>query len=397
MEQLKAFSLQFFKELGATISDSGDYVKITDVPAKFQKFYGKNEPYKLVFDKSLSDSENDLVTSESYLLKMMRAYLDNSGDAVLLSLNYKLNVDSFIKDNLKLQNCSLVKATANKDHNFLFKFTFQTTYKYLNEEEKLVNEVYVDEGIIVNPDLSKFTTNNLNKKDIEFTELRDYYSLAKESIKDSINSKTNEVASNLDKDLSKEIDRINSYYGQQVKELDEQIAKITSNPSVTKKDPAELEKQKVQFGTERDLFIENEQKKHALRLNTKLITTTIIDYPLYNIEAFFKSGNVTRLVIVKFDPLKNKVELPACDLCKNTITEIIICNGSHLVCRNCGTRCEDCEDISCETCLKNICSVTKRRICKQCGKTCTMCKKFKNKRFMSAVNERSFVCRDCSQ
>jgi hypothetical protein len=141
--QLKEFSIKFFKELGANVLDSGDSLEITGVPQKFQKFYGKNEPYKLVFDKNLSTQGTELITSESYLLKMMRSYLDNSGEAVLLSLNYKLHMDSFIKENLNLINCSLVKANNNALHNFLFKFTFQTTYKYLNEEEKLVNEVYV--------------------------------------------------------------------------------------------------------------------------------------------------------------------------------------------------------------------------------------------------------------
>ncbi len=395
MEQLRQFSIQFFRELGAKVSESTDYLEVSEVPPKFQKFYGKNEPYRIVFDKNFS-STGELVAPESYMLKMMKAYLDNSGDAVLTSLNYKLNVDSFIKEQFKLHNCSIVKATAESSHNFMFKFTFQTTYKYLNEEEKLINEVFVDEGAIVNPDLSRFSVSNTNKKDIEITELRDYYSIAKEHIKSSINARTNKIASELDSSLSNEIARINSYHEQQVKEIDEQIARIKSG-ALKSKDPVELERQKIQFVTERDLFIQNEQKKHALRLNTKLITTTIIDYPIYSIESFFKSNaGVTRLVVVKFDPLKNKIDLPTCDLCKNSLNEIILCNGNHLVCRNCGARCEDCSEISCETCLRHQCAVTKRRICKQCGRVCVKCKQFKNKRFMDAdAGGRSFVCKNC--
>lgn len=395
MEPLKSFSLQFFRELGAKVLEKEDSLEVTEVPAKFQKFYGKNEPYKIVFDKALS-SIGELVAPESYLLKMMKAYLDNSGDAVLTSLNYKLHVDSFIKENLKMQNCSVVKATADASHNFMFKFTFQTTYKYLNEEEKLINEVYVDEGHIVNPDLSKFTISNINKKDIEITELRDYYSTAKEYIKDSINQRTNSIASELDSSLSKETARVSSYHEQQLKEINDQIARINSGALKTK-DPVELERQKIQIANEKELFIQNEQKKHALRLNTKLITTTIIDYPVYSIEVFFKSNSgITRLVVLKFDPLKNKIDFPSCDLCKNPLSEIILCNGNHLVCRNCGTRCEDCNEISCETCLRHKCAVTKRRICKQCGKTCVKCKQFKNKRFMDADSVgRSFVCKNC--
>ena len=395
-DPLRLFSLQFFKELGANVVDSGKNIEVTGVPAKFQKFYGKNEPYKLVFDKNLS-SEGELITNESYLLKMMRAYLDNSGDSVLVSLNYKLNVDSLIKDNFTLQNCSLVKATANLDQNFLFKFTFQTTYKYLNEEEKFVNEVYVDNGNIINPDLALFTTVNLNKKDIDMSKLRDYYSIAKESIKDAINRRTAVIASILEDGISKEVARINSYYEQHLKEIDLQIAKINSSGQNTRlKDPLELEKQKVQFADEKELFIKNEQKKHALRLNTKLITTTVMLYPVYSVEAFFKYDSTTRLVIIKFDPVHKKLTNPTCDVCKVSLSELILCNGNHLICRKCGSKCEDCGKISCETCLKQKCSVTKRPICKQCGKVCVKCKAYKNKRFMIADSiGKSFVCRNC--
>src|SRR3989344_4111225 len=86
-DPLRLFSIQCFKELGANVYECRDYIEVTSVPLKFQKFYGKNEPYKLVFDKSLAAMDAELITPESYLLKMMRAYLDNVGDSVLLALN----------------------------------------------------------------------------------------------------------------------------------------------------------------------------------------------------------------------------------------------------------------------------------------------------------------------
>ena len=224
-DPLRSFSVQFFKELGASVSYSGDFLEITGVPAKFQKFYGKNEPYRLVFDKSRATSNVELVTSESYLLKMMKSYLDDVGDSVLLSLNYPLSIDSFLRKNFELHDCSISKATATLNPNFLFKFTFQTTYKYLNEEEKLITEVFIDKGAVVSPELSAFTTSSLNKKDIDMTQLRGYYSVAKEHIKETINNRTLIIASVLEDSLSKEILRVNSYYEQQIKEIDAQIMK----------------------------------------------------------------------------------------------------------------------------------------------------------------------------
>ncbi len=393
---LKIFSMQFFKELGASINDSGNFLEIINVPAKFQKFYGKNEPYKLVFDKTLAVSGAELITAESYLLKMMKSYLDDSGDSVLLSLNYPIQIDSFIRKNFEMHNCVISKATASINQNFLFKFTFQTTYKYLNEEERFVNEVFVDKGQIINLDLSAFTVSDLNKKDIDMTQLRHYYSIAKENIKEAINKRTSIIASVLEDSLSKEIARVSSYYEQRVKEIDEQLARINSKDTKSKQDPAILNEQKEQFVKEKELFVQNEQKKHSLRLNTKLINTTVMLYPVYSIESFFKSDAVTRLVLVGFDPLNNKITRPVCDICKSTLSEIILCNGNHLVCRQCGVKCEECSKISCETCLKQKCSVTKRSICKQCGRTCTKCKAFKNKRFMNSDSlGRYLVCKNC--
>ncbi len=391
---LKTFSMQFFKELGAGVNDSGDFLEVTSVPAKFQKFYGKNEPYRLVFDKSLASPNAELITSESYLLKMMKSYLEDTGDSVLLCLNYPIQIDSFIRKNFELHDCVISKATASINQNFLFKFTFQTTYKYLNEEERFVNEVFIDNGVVVKPDLSAFTTTNLNKKDIDITELREYYSVAKEYIKEAINKRTSVIASLLDDNLSKEIARVSSYYEQRVKEIDEQLSRLNSK---SQKDPAVLNVQKQQFVSEKELFVQNEQKKHSLRLNTKLINTTIMLYPIYSIEAFFKSDNVTRLVVIGFDPLKNKITSPLCDICKTSLNEIILCNGNHLVCRKCGVKCEDCAKVSCETCLRQKCSVTRRKICRQCGRVCVKCKAFKNKRFMLTDSlGRQVVCRDCS-
>ena len=80
---LRNFTIKFFKELGAVVKESEDVLLITQVPLKFQKFYGKNEPYTIGFDGSKSSLSVEIVTSESYLLKTMRGYLDNTGESVL--------------------------------------------------------------------------------------------------------------------------------------------------------------------------------------------------------------------------------------------------------------------------------------------------------------------------
>lgn len=399
-EQLKVFTLQFFKELGATVREWNNSLEITTVPAKFQKFYGKNEPYRVVFDKAMAVSGVELITPESYLLKAMRTYLDSSGESVLMRLSYPLQIDTLVKNHLVMQNCVLSKASAAINQRQLLKFTFQTTYKYLNEEEKVVNDVYVHNGVIVHPNLAVFSTHELHSKDVEVAHLRDSYELAKNDVKQIIESKTGSIAAQLDIGLTREIGRINTHHEQQVKELHEQLARaLKAKPDATKPkvDPTIAEQKLAQYTTERDFFIQNEQKKHSLRISTKLLTTAVMLYPTYSLELFFKTGSITRLVLAQFDPLEQVFTYPCCDVCKQSISEIILCNGNHIVCRTCGATCEDCGQISCETCLKQRCAMTLRKICKQCGSTCAKCKQFKNKRFMITDSiGRQLVCRSCS-
>ncbi|MGV8142059.1 MAG: hypothetical protein ACP5NS_00295 [Candidatus Pacearchaeota archaeon] len=391
---LRNFTVKFFSELGAKISEDGESLVISGVPTKFQKFYGKNEPYTIAFDNSKSSLSVEIVTSESYLLKTMRSYLENTGESVLQKLVYSLQADSLIKSKLLLRNCSISKINNNLSYKPIIKFTFQTTYKYLNDEERLVNDIFVDKDSSISLDFGKFRIDSLKNKEFDIPNLRDNYELAKNKVKDLILPRTTELANELESTMSKELQRINDYHIQQVKEVDVQIAKAKSKNMAT--DLTVYDAQKKQFISERDLQLANEEKKYALRINTKLLTTAVILSPVYDFEVFFKNGDTIRLILLSYDPLYDKFSQPSCDLCKKQISEIILCNGNHLVCRDCGAECEDCAKISCVQCMKNKCAITHRNICKECGAVCSKCKMFKNKRFMiKDPLGRYTICRNC--
>ncbi len=391
---LRNFTIKFFKELGAFVKESEDVLLITQVPLKFQKFYGKNEPYTIGFDGSKSSLSVEIVTSESYLLKTMRSYLDNTGESILQKLSYSLQADSLVKSKLLLRNCSISKINHSMMYRPIIKFTFQTSYKYLNDEDRLVNEIYTENNKIICPDINKFKIDSLKNKDFDTPDLRVNYELAKNKIKDLISPKTNLIANQLEDTLSKEVQRIKDHNSQQIKEIENQINRaLIKNPNL---DISVYESQKKQFISERDLQIANEEKKYALRINTKLLTTSVILIPIYNFEVFFKNENIIRLVLLSYNPLYDKFDFPNCDLCKKMLNEIILCNGNHLVCRDCGAECSDCGKVSCNQCLKQECAVTKRKICKQCGAVCSKCRLFKNKRFMVKDSlGRYVVCRNC--
>lgn len=398
------FATQFFNEIGAEIDSSPNMMVVKNIPPKFEKFYGKKGPYKIVYDKSVSNDSEELLTPESYLLKAMRGYLDNKGSSTLVKLKVNDNIEDILKENLELPNSKIIKVNLSHKLKNLTKFTFQTNYSYLNQEEKIVNELILNNGLIADIDLSKFSFTELKPRELPQESIKQSYELAKIKLKELIFPKTQEIASELDSQIDDELKRINEHFEQQVKEIDDKLRKLKER--LIKKDPNSpipeeeinsYESKKKEFERERDFSIQNENKKYALKISTKLLNTTIIMYPLYDLEVFLKSQNKTKLIIIPFNPLNKELLFPNCERCLQQIKELILCNGSHIVCRECATRCEDCNEISCEICLSKKCAQTDRKICRECGLTCYKCKSFKHKRFMNKDNlTNKPICKECN-
>jgi hypothetical protein len=392
---LRQFTVKFFSQLGANVLDNGETISVSGIPLKFQKFYGKNEPYTIAFDSKYSSLSIEVVTSESYLLKTMRSYLDNTGESVLQRLKFNLPIDSILKDKLTLRNCTISKINTNLSYLPILKFTFQTSYKYMNDENKIVTDIFIDSKMVIEPDFKMFIIDSLKDKNFDISEIKENYELAKNKLRDRIESKTKEISIMLENGLSNEIKRIEEHNLQQIKEVDTQINKAKARN--INFDVSNYEAQKKQAINEKNLQIQNEEKKYSLKISTKLLTTSVIMRPIYNLEVFFKTKEVTRLIVFNFDPLYNRFNLPSCDDCKNEISEIVLCNGNHVVCKNCGDYCEDCGQISCIQCLKNKCVVTHRKLCKQCGTNCIKCRAFKHKRFFVKDSVgRYLICTNCS-
>src|SRR3989344_561333 len=114
---LKKFTETFFKNLGCSVTCGEKFIEVKNVPEKFEKFFGKNGPYKISFDKKYSDDGIEIVSNGSYLLKSMKNYLENSGGTTLLKINFVVNPEEEISTRIKIENASIDKISkkyANK-------------------------------------------------------------------------------------------------------------------------------------------------------------------------------------------------------------------------------------------------------------------------------------------
>ena len=210
--QLPEFIEKFFQNLGADVVFQGDYLIVSNVPEEFEKFYEKKAPYKFVFKNEHQTGDSDLIEKGSYALKTISSYLENSGQITLLKINFKNLPEDEIKKRINTPNSKIEQFSPKKRFNFFFRFTFHTTYQYLNESEKIINDIHIYNGELIEGDLSNYSLEEGIKEERKVPDMKESYFIAKDELKKVILSKTEQVARDLNLRLDKEKRRIEEHF-----------------------------------------------------------------------------------------------------------------------------------------------------------------------------------------
>lgn len=404
--QVKNLTENFFKNLGCQVNWENECIIIKNVPADFEKFFGKKSPYSFTFDTPKDNAE--LITKGSYLLKVMNDYLDNKGEITIFKIDINFDPKEEIPKIYPLKNCKIISANKKNYNRFFVRFTFLTNLQYMNEKEQIKTEIYVNEGEIFDFDKNKYNLIEGKKRDVSLNEQVDKdYNKAKEHLKRIVNKKVNEVGNYLNETLNKEIDRVKAHFQQQLSEIDSKLNQDKARLEELKKESVEneekiekLEKRinELEYSEEREkilkeqeFFIQDEVQKHSLNVKNKLVNTSIIYYPIFDISFYLKGKNSVRIMQLLHDPFKNQTSKALCDSCKSEIDEFILCAAGHLTCRNCGERCNLCKEVICNKCLVSICSECGQKACENCIIRCKVCGKRKCKSHLNKDN----ICSKC--
>ncbi len=403
--KLKDFFVKFFKSLGCEVTDNGETLSISNVPANFEKFSGKKSPYLFSFDKEIPGFEP--VNPSHYMIKSMKEFLEGRGETTLLKLDTTFDPKLEIPELIPFRNCEVKNSSTNVRNEIFFRFSFATIFQYLNNRDQIMTNIYIKDGKLFNFDESRSLIEG-NKRDIKQTDFNNEYEVAKAELQSLIRPKTQELTVKLKELLNKEISRIQSHYKNQLGEILTQrdtLVKQISESEDEKK--LKLEKALTKLNEENSLegseseekmLINHEIKKHGLAIKNKLVNASIIYYPVYLANLILKSGKEGKMVSFEYDSLNKKLSDQFCASCKAKLDEIIICASGHLTCRNCGDRCEVCEGVFCKSCSEKVCDFCNKKICSSCEVVCARC----NKTF--CVNHAHDVkgstkkfCRDCMQ
>jgi hypothetical protein len=385
---IKQFVEKFFISLNASILTKENSLFITNVSESFEKFYGKKSPYNFIFNKLYKNSENELIESGSYLLKIISNFLETQGKTTLLKINFEERIEKEFLNYIKLRNCEIAKLIKKKRHKFFFRFTFHTTFQYLNEKEKKINEIYIYQGKIVKGDLKSYKITEGDKNEVIIPEIDKPYFLAKEKLRNLIQPELKSLSEKLSKKLDKEIKRIENHL---IKEKLEFEKKLTKNI-----DKEILFNKNIEFEKDKKRLIKFEKQKYCLDIKTKLFNTTLIYYPLFTYDCFLTNNSSKRIIELSFDPLLKKFNLLFCESCNKNIKEIFLCSSGHISCKGCFLKCPSCKKDYCKKCLKIVCAICKKNICKNCGVRCFNCGKIvcKSHTIQDKISKR-FYCKDC--
>ena len=406
MNELIDFYGRFFKSIGCEVQQKENELVISNIPQSFEKFSGKRGPYFFSFDRERTGYE--YVSTTHYLIKTIKEFLEGRGETTLLRIDFGLDFKEEIPKKIPFLNSTIRSVNKTATNHFIFKFSFATTFQYLNEKEVIINHIYVSDNKVVNFDES-LALKDGNKREVPEINADVEYMLAKDELKKIISPKTEDIKKKLGEQLNEEISRINQLYQNNIAEVEEQEKSLNRQIEANKDDSEKRkriekmlenlheENNKKKIKDEEEEFIQKEIKKHGLKIDTKLVNTTVIYFPVYNLNLTLEieKGNL-KIIELGYNPLEKSISPVHCKSCGKEVKEIILCSSGHITCRDCGEKCSSCDSIYCKSCQTKKCEECGRILCSHCWNRCEICGKTFCDYHISKVNGQK-ICKSCER
>ena len=397
-KELIKFVEGFFRNINAEVKIENEMLVASKISEEFEKAVGKKGPYRLSFNSPMENAE--FITKGSTFLKEIMNFIELKGQTTLIKLDFERDYKKEMEHYLSLRNSKLADLSRRVEYKSFTRFSITTILQYLNEKEQITNHICIIDKNIKEFSLDKYKYTEGKKSEINTPNLKEDYELAKEELKKLIKLRVEDTAKNLTLKLDREIERIKGHYDKQKKEFSDSILKLKEqNKNIEVQINKTKEEEKEQLGQriknniiliekleksdtlekldkEEQFFITDEKNKHSLKINNKLINTTIIYYPVFNFGLLLKGKETVKKVDIEYDPFKDLILKGVnCDNCKRDIRELYICTNSHVSCPNCIEECSICNAVLCLKCNKKRCMQCNKKLCKNCYIKCYNCKK----------------------
>ena len=336
--------------------------------------------------------------------------MEKLSEIKLLKIDLDIDPKEELKKRISFPDSQIKKILVKERKSFFYKFNFESVFEYAGEKEIFENEIYIFNGKIVKGNLNEYALLEGNEKDVKIPDFENYYFMAKKELKKIIQEKTNQVTKRLSSEFEAKKSEIEERFRKETSEFRKSVKEITDNlmalakegdmkKIVEEKKLIESLKKKFNFeDIEKDkmMEVELETQRHILNVENRLLKTTVIYYPSFNLICEIKSGEISKSFVVNFDPISEEFQGAICESCSGQTKEVYLCNSGHVVCKKCSVKCDSCKKGFCKKCLKNTCEICSKKICKECSVRCFRCSKVICKNHTKKDKITGFCyCSDC--
>jgi hypothetical protein len=398
MEQIKKFSEEFFRNLKCEVAWNEDVLEVKQVPRSFEDLSGKTAPYRLSF--VFGEDDSIFVGKGSPMLVAMMKFLEGAGKTTLLKIDFGVDAETEIRKRINFKNCEIGELEKSYRNDFFTRFSFVTSFGYLNECERVVNEVYVYNGEVVEGDLDGYGVVEGARLTIDGDSVKEDYGIAKERSVELTDGKKKEIGEILKGKVDVEVERIREHYDRQLGEVGgdlngklERMRRLElelRGSAVEKRGVLRERLERMRTGLvragedgvrerilrEMEMTIQDVRQKFSLNVSRKLVNTTVIYYPVYLFQLCVRGGDVKSCIEVSYDPLIKSFGGLKCEGCGAEIVNLSLCAGGHVTCGECLDICGECGKRFCVKCLRRSCESCGRKVCVDCAVLCLGCERY---------------------
>lgn len=382
---LYEFTSDFFTYFGAKVKKSRSKKNPSlsiSLPENLAERFGK-ESMKLVFDPAQVDRDNELVASGSRIFDQMLLHLNECGALTLQKLPIRFSGGEALMQAVRPLNATVSKLKMSEQQLHLYLFNWRIVYRADDKREMLYtvaldenghrlalnNESIIDERSIDTATLladaeaialeSNEDGKTLPPKLPPMTRLTELAESARKFAIYHADLQCASLESEIQPRLYKSLNRLHSYYRQQIEEVYD-----THDPDGEKRRLLELDLQRK---------LAEEVENHRLRIQVELFSYAILQIPVAVADISLHDGRQEVAIAVQQNRYTGAMQRPLCHACEEEISNVLIDHNGHVTCENCLEQCANCLNVYCTVCAVHACPVCEKSNCEECSQFCWAC------------------------
>ena len=181
-------------------------------------------------------------------------------------------------------------------------------------------------------------------------ELRTFYPLAARSAEAEVRARMAFIEQSANRRLARDCERMESYYGGLLAQLEKRAARRVSDPQAAEKEHSRIAATQL----DRAAKLEDLVRKYSLRVRLELTDVLVASLPVRAISVKLLRKKEERPVTLAWNALLRALDTPLCESCSGRARPLHLCDKvggkMHLLCGACWSACPACGRVFCKAC-----------------------------------------------